>query len=360
MIPISKPMLGDEEIAAVTAVLRSGNLVQGSSVTAFETALQSYLGVSHTIAVSSGTAALQLALEAVGIKEGDEVITTPLSFAATTNAILSRRAMPVFADIDPRTFNLDPKKVEASITDKTRAILAVHLFGHPCDLDALQQICTRHDLLLIEDCAQSLGGTYKRKQTGTKGIVSCFSFYPSKNITTGEGGLIATSEESIADICRTLRNQGQRKPYEHHRLGFNFRMTEIAAAIGKVQLSRLPDWLKQRKANAEQLTKGLQQRTGITVPFVSPESEHAWHQYTIRVSEDRDKIQERLKGEGVDARVYYPRVLYDQPVYKQWMISGSCPIAERATKEVLSLPVHPQLCADDLDTVITAVQRVIV
>ncbi len=354
MIPISRPHLGEDEAAAARAVLLSGNLVQGARVAAFEAGLAREVRVPHAIAVSSGTAALQIALEAAGIRNG-EVITTPFTFAATANSVLYNHAIPVFADIDPRTFNIDPASIEEHITDETKAVLAVHLYGHPCDLDKLAAICKKHNLVLIEDCAQSLGASWNGAPTGSIGDASCFSFYPSKNITTGEGGAILTADDRIADESRVLRNQGQKVTYEHLRLGFNFRMTELAAAIGSVQLKKLEELNRKRAANAKQLGE-LLAGLPLELPHVDKNAVHAWHQFTIRV-QNRDRVQAKLKELGVDSRVYYPTTLYQQPLYRERGISGDCPESERACKEVLSLPIHPLLTEQDIHTIANAVKQ---
>src|SRR3989338_4503717 len=286
-IRISEPSLGKDEQEAVAAVLSSGNLVQGPKVQEFEQSFARYIGVPHAIAVSSGTAALQLALQSI-VGPGDEVITTPFSFIATANAILSAGAVPVFADINPQTFTISPAETEKKITKKTKAILVVHLYGQPCDT-SIQFICKKHNLLLVEDCAQSCGAAVGGKKVGSFGI-GCFSFYATKNLCTGEGGMITTHDPGAAEQCQSVRSQGQSGQYNHVRLGFNYRMTEMQAALGTVQLRRLEELNKKRAENAAFLSEHLSHLPFLTVPAVQQNTTHAWHQFTIRTP-CRDKLQ---------------------------------------------------------------------
>ena len=353
-IRISNPLIGPEEQAAVAAVLSSGNLVQGAQVADFEQAFAGMLGVPHAVAVSSGTAALQLGLQSLGIGPGDEVITTPFSFIATANAILYTGATPVFADIDPITANLDPAEVEKKITKKTKAVVAVHLYGLPCEMEQLQAICKKNNILLIEDCAQSCGASVGGRKTGSFGL-GCFSFYATKNLCTGEGGMVTTHDSGVAEQCRILRSQGQSGQYNHVRLGFNFRMTEMQAALGVVQLKKLGAMNSKRKENAAFLSENLTGLPFIRLPAIPAGVTHAWHQYTIRTPY-RDRLQQHLAALGIDARVYYPKVIYQQPVYQQLGYRYDCPHAEQAAAEVLSLPVHPWLSSADLGRIVSAIR----
>lgn len=357
MINIAKPIIGDEEIEAVTEVLKSGMLAQGPKVDEFQTEFAKYVDAKHAIATSSGTTALHTALVAAGVKENDEVITTPFTFAATSNSILYSGAKPVYADIKADTFNLDYTKIEEQITDKTSAIVPVHLYGQPADMDPILEIAEKHDLKVIEDAAQAHGATYKGKKIGSIGDLGCFSFYPTKNMTTGEGGMVTTNDDDLAERSGMIRAHGESKRYEQSLLGYNYRMTDIGASIGLVQLKHIEDINKKRNENAKYLCKGLSDVDGITTPIIDDNVEHVFHQYTIRVSDKRDEFKECLNKNGVGTGVHYPIVLYKQPYYQKLGIKGDCPVAECAASQVLSLPVHPSLSQEDLDTIIDVVKK---
>ena len=356
MIPLARPQLGAEERDAVVAVLESGQLAAGARVEAFEREFADATGVRHAIAVSSGTAALYVALQAHGIGPGDEVITTPFTFGATANVVLALGARPVFADIEPDTFNLDPEKVEAVITSRTRAIIPVHLYGHPAEMRALMQIADRHGLALIEDACQAHAAVYHGRSVGTFGS-GCYSFYPTKNMTTGEGGMITTDNDEIAELARAHRNHGQRYGrYQYDVVGLNWRMTDMAAAIGSVQLRKLPGWTAQRRANASRLSQGVH---GVIVPVERAGCAHVYHQYTVRVRNgQRDLFAAELVKEGVSNGIYYPLPLHRTPLYRQEGLDDRFPNADSAAAEVLSLPVHPALSDEDVDAVIAAVNAV--
>lgn len=356
MIPISRPLLGPDDSAAVLEVLESGRLVQGEKVAAFEAAFSASIGVRNGVATSSGTAALQLAVEALGLKKGTAVITTPLSFIASSNALLVNHLTPVFADIDPRTFTVDPGQIESRITDKTTAVLVVHLYGHPCDMTGIRRICDDHGLMLIEDCAQALGAAHRGRNAGSFGDVACFSFYPSKNMTTGEGGMVVTGNEDIAGRIRLLRNHGQTSTYVHERLGYNFRMTDMQAALGLAQLKKVGAMNQKRTAYARHLSEHLQGLDWLETPAVDAAATHAWHQYTIKTAM-RDAALDFLRRNGIDARIYYPKLIYQQPVYQKRRIRGSCPVAEDTTGRVLSLPVHPGLTGAEMETIVRVCSR---
>ena len=356
-IPIARPAIGEEEIRAVTEVLRSGRLAQGEKVEQFEGGFSAYLGVKFAMAVSSGTAALQIGLQSMGVRKGDEVIVPPFTFAATANAVIHCGAMPVFADIDPRTFNIDPGKIQENITDKTSAVVCVHLYGHPCEMGALENVCRSANVDLVEDAAQAVGAEYKGRKIGTFGKVSAFSFYATKNLTTGEGGMITTAHGDLAEKVRMIRNQGQSEQYKHEIISYNFRMTDMQAALGVEQLKRIEGLNKKRAENAKFLTDALSSVDGIEVPFVPGHMKHVFHQYTIKVPKGRDKLLEYLNKHGVGARVYYPEPVYMQPPYvKMGFRKGLCPATEEACKQVLSLPVHPMLTQGELETVAKAVR----
>jgi dTDP-4-amino-4,6-dideoxygalactose transaminase len=355
MIPISKPQIGPEEEKAVLEVLRSGNLAQGEKVVEFEEAFARYCGVKYAVATDNGTSALMVAVVAAGIKEGDEVITTPFTFIATGNAILFAGAKPVFVDIDPVTFNLDSAKIEEAITKKTKAIVPVHLYGLMADMKAINSIAKKHNLLVIEDAAQAHGASIAAKKAGSWGDLATFSFYPTKNMTTGEGGMVTTNDPSIAQKARLFRNQGMDRRYYHDTVGYNFRLTNIGAAIGLAQLKKVENFAEKRIQNAKYLTENLSQVEGITVPTVPAGYRHVFHQYTIRTKE-RSKLIKRLEKEDIGHGVYYPVLVQEQVAYKGLeFVSFETPKAKRATEEVLSLPVHPGLTQSDLDKIVEVV-----
>ncbi len=359
MIPISKPSIGEDEIKAVESVLRSGMLASGANVKCFEEAVARYIGSKHGVATSSGTTALQVAAEALGIGHGDEVITTPFTFIATSNAVLFRGAKPVFADIEPNTCNIDPKSVKERITERTKAILPVHLYGNPCDMDALARICAKRRVLLLEDCAQSIGAEWKGRKTGSFGDAAIFSFYATKNLSTGEGGMVLTNSDGIREKAFLLANQGQKVRYEHMSVGFNYRMTEIEAALGMVQLSKLDEMNKKRAENAKFFGEQLAGLDFIELPAAPKNAKHVFHQYSLRVLNGRrDKLAEHLEKNGVMARIYYPKVNYLQPAYAQLGVkAGACPEAEKAAAEVLSIPVYPSLTQDELEWIVKAIKK---
>jgi len=362
MIPIAKPLIGEEEIKAVTEVLKSGMLAQGKEVEAFEREFASYIGVKNAIAVCNGTVALDLALKALKIKSGDEVITTPFTFIASANAILYQGARPIFADIDERTYNLDPEKALEKINPRTKAILVVHLYGQPCDMKAFKEICEDHKLLLIEDCAQAHGAEFEGKKVGSFGDVATFSFYPTKNMTTAEGGMILTNDDEIAKKLRILRDQGQTRKYWHEELGYNYRMTNVAAAIGRVQLKKLEKWNEIRRRNAELLGNGLKKIDGLNPPFVDRRAKHVFHQFVVRIESDqlsREELMKRLKERGIETAVHYPLPVHHQPIYQKLGYPKEiCPRAIDAAKRVLSIPVHPALSEEDIAYIVRSLEDV--
>ncbi|MCD7781129.1 MAG: DegT/DnrJ/EryC1/StrS family aminotransferase [Methanosphaera sp.] len=356
MINIAKPIISDEEIEAVTEVLKSGMLAHGPRVEAFQKEFSNYVDADYGVATSSGTTALHTVLLACGIKPGDEVITTPFTFAATANSVLYSQATPVFSDIDPVSFNLDPEKIEEKITDKTKAILPVHLYGQPADMDPIMEIAQKYDLRVIEDAAQAHGAMYNNKKIGSIGDMGCFSFYPTKNMTTGEGGMVTTNDADLAERAGMIRSHGESKRYEQSLLGYNYRMTDIAASIGLVQLKHVDEFNTKRNENAKYLNEGLSDVEGVTTPEIVDGNYHVFHQYTIRVSSKRDEFKDYLNDHEVGTGVHYPIVLYKQPYYSAAGFSGDCPVAEECASQVISLPVHPSLTQDELDTVIETVK----
>ncbi len=354
MIPIAKPLIGEEEKQAVLEVLESGILAQGPRVQALEEAFAKYCGVRYAVATSSGTTALHVALLAHDIGPGDEVITTPFTFIASANSILYTGARPVFVDIDPATFNIQPDQLKAAITRRTKAIMPVHLFGLPADVEPIIAIAEHCGLVVIEDACQAHGAEYKGKRVGSFGT-GCFSFYPTKNMTTAEGGMITTNDEKFAERCRVIRQHGMRRRYYHDELGFNFRMTDVHAAIGLAQLKKLEVFTEARIANARYLNEHLR---GVTVPSVPEGRRHVFHQYTIRIPDGRrDAVLSGLNERGIGTAIYYPLPVHQQSFYRKMGYDVSLPEAERAAQEVLSLPVHPGLSRADLEAIVSAVNE---
>lgn len=359
MIPIARPLLGDEEAEAVRAVLASGQLAQGPRVEEFEAAFARLCGVREAVAVSSGTAALTVALLAYGVGPGDEVITTPFSFIATANAILAAGAHPVFADVCPDDFNIDPQDVARCITPRTRAILPVHLYGHPSRMGELTSLASAYNLAVVEDACQAHGAAVDGRPVGSFGS-GCFSFYATKNMTTGEGGMITTNDSAVAAAARTIRDHGATTPYHHERLGYNWRLTEMAAAIGLVQLRKLEGFNERRRANAAYLSARLRR---VVTPTERSGCRHVYHQYTVRAPQARgspersrrDALLAHLTLRGIAASVYYATPIHQQPLYLKLGYHDCLPVAESLSREVLSLPVHPALGQEDLATIVEAV-----
>ncbi len=350
-ISIAKPTVGEEEIEAVGEVLRSGMLTQGEKVKNFEEEFSEYLGVGHSIAVSNGTVALDLALKGLGLEPGDEVISPAFTFIATANTVLYQGSVPVFADVDPRTFNIDPDDLSEKITPRTRAVIGVHLYGQPFDAKAVCQICEDHNIALVEDCAQAHGAMMGGRMAGSFGT-GCFSFYPTKNMTTGEGGMITTNDDALADRMRLLRNHGDTGKYNHISIGYNYRMTNIQGAIGSGQLKRLEGFIAKRIENADTLNKTIK-IDGLTVPFRTADVRHVYNQYVLRVEDDfpvsREKLMEYLNANGIATAVHYPKAVYEQPIYQKLGYGRDrCPVSEDVSRRVMSLPVHPSLSASDL------------
>jgi dTDP-4-amino-4,6-dideoxygalactose transaminase len=355
-IHIAQPLLNQDEINAITRVVKSGMIACGPETKLFEEEFAEFVGARFACAVNNGTAALSLALFACGIGPGDEVITTPMTFVATANAILSCGATPVFADIDEKTFNLCPKSTEAAITEKTKAIMPVHLYGLPADMDAFRKIADDHGLHLIGDAAQAHGASIGDRKVGTLADVECFSFYPTKNMTTGEGGMATTNDEDLYNRLNSIRNHGrpdsQLGIYEHDRFGLNLRLTDIGSAIGRVQLRKLPGFNSARARNATFFKDSLKDVSKITLPKETEGMVHAWHQFTIR-TDSRANLASYLKGKDIETRIYYPRLIQDYPHLEQYR--ADCPVAERIVKEVISLPVHPGLNNDDIEAISNAI-----
>jgi perosamine synthetase len=349
MIPIAQPVIEEDEIAAVIQVLRSGQLAQGPRVHEFERRFAELCESQFAIATSSGTSALHIALLAHGIGPEDEVITPSFSFIASANCALFTGARPIFADIEPDYFTISPTDITRCITPRTRAIIAVHLFGQPCDMESISSIAREQNLLVIEDACQAHGAMFQGRPIGTFGT-ACYSFYATKNMTTIEGGMITTNDPAIADRARLLRDHGSRKRYMHETLGYNLRMTDLQAAIGLAQISKLKTWNAQRQSNAEYLTKKLANVPGVFTPMIREGATHVFHQYTIRVSE-RDVVINKLEHLGIGFGIYYPTPIHLQPLYRKLGYKNHLPQTEAACHDVLSLPIHPLVSTHELDTI---------
>ncbi|MFJ9521916.1 DegT/DnrJ/EryC1/StrS family aminotransferase [Kitasatospora sp. NPDC101801] len=353
VVPVARPVIGEAEIAAAVRVLRSGSVVQGPEVAAFEREFAELVDGRHCVAVNSGTSALQLALTALGIGPGDEVVVPSFSFAATANAVRLVGAEPVFADIDPDSFCLDPAAVRAAIGPRTAALLPVHLYGHPAAMADLTQLAARNGLAVVEDACQAHGATLDGRPVGSFGAAGCFSFYPTKNMHALEGGMVTVADPALARKLRLLRNQGMEQPYRNEIVGANLRMTDVSAAVGRVQLGRLPQATERRRANAAVLDRELA-ATDLRIPPVAAGARHVYHQYTVRVRGERDDFRRELAEAGVGSAVYYPVPIHRLPPYPgDWDL----PETERAAAEVVALPVHPTLSEAELALVVRVVRR---
>jgi len=351
VIPAAKPIIGDEEREAVDRVLRSGMIAGGPEVAAFESEFGAQVaGGWQCVAVNSGTSGSHLGLLAAGVGRGDEVIVPSFTFAATANSVALTGATPIFVDIEPETFCLDPAAVEAAITPRTKGIMPVHLYGHPANMTALNALAQKHGIAIFEDAAQAHGAQWQGQSVGTFGEFGMFSLYPTKNMTSGEGGMVSCHDADFARRVQLLRNQGMERRYENEVVGFNARMTDVHAAIGRVQLTKLAGWTQQRQANAKFFDDHLE---GVVIPVVAPGAVHVYHQYTIRVvDQDRDAFAARLLELGVGTGVYYPIPNHRLPSFN---LTLDLPQTESAAQEVLSLPVHPSLSSADLEKIVTAI-----
>ncbi|HYQ74700.1 DegT/DnrJ/EryC1/StrS family aminotransferase [Cellulomonas sp.] len=364
MIPISSVDLGPEVEAEVLKVLRSGMVAQGPVVAEFERRFAELSGVKHAVAVNNGTTALVASLQVLDLEPGDEVITSPFTFVATLNAILEAGATATFADIDDADFNLSAAATAAAVTDRTKVLMPVHLYGQTADAPAFAALAAERGLALVEDSAQAHGATFEGRAAGSFGI-GCFSFYGTKNLTTGEGGIITTDDDTVADRLRVLRNQGMRARYQYEVAGHNYRLTDLQAALALPQLDRYDKTVATRKANAARLAEGLADVPGLVVPRELPGRSHVWHQFTVRVTQDaavsRDELVAKLTEAGVGSGIYYPKLVFDYPTYLEHprVRISDVPVAARVVTEVLSLPVHPKLSEGDLDTVVSTVRRIL-
>ena len=348
----------DEVDSAIQRVVDSTNFIMGDEVESFERGFAEFCGVKHAIGISSGTDAIHLALLACGVQPGDEVITTAFTFTATAEAIIMAGAKPVFVDIDPRTYNLDPQKVEAAITAKTSAFLPVHLYGQPVDLAPMLEIANRHGIKLIEDAAQAHGAKYNGQMIGGFGDAACFSFYPGKNLGAyGDAGAVVTNSDEIASQIRLLHDHGRRDKYEHLIVGFGNRLDALQAAILRAKLPHLADWNRHRQKCAEFYQRALAGK-GLELPYVLPNAEPVWHQFVVR-STRREEIQAHLKSKGIATGVHYPIPLHLQPAYKDKNNLRSLPHSELAAHEVFSLPMYPELTEVQLSEIVDALVEVL-
>ena len=355
MIPIAKPLLGKEEINAVKEVIESGIIASGPKTVEFEKRFADFIGTKYAIATTSGTTALHLALLSMDIEKGDEVIVPSFTFIASANTVLFCDAKPVFCDINLETFNIDYEKIEGLITKKTKAIMPVHLYGQPADMGPIQEIAEKHGIKIIGDAAQAHGSEYNGNMVGSFGDVECFSFYPTKNMTTGEGGILTTNSSEIAEKAYSIRNHGRQKTkwgYEHGVLGYNYRMTDLAAVIGLVQLKRLTEFNKKRIENARFLNENLK---NVEIPYVIQNVKHVYHQYTIK-SKKRKNLIENLKKNEIGFGVYYPKPLHYYEHLKEFGHSD-LKNSENCSDSVLSLPVHPALEKQDLEEIVKVVNN---
>lgn len=342
----------DELAAAVSQALADGRFILGPNVTALETEIAAYCNTRYAVGVASGTDALHLALRALGVGPGDEVITTPFTFIATAEAISYCGALPVFVDIDPLTYNLDAGQIEAKISSRTRAILPVHLYGQPADMTQIMALADKYKLAVVEDCAQAIGAKYNGKPVGSIGNIGALSFFPSKNLGgAGDGGMIVTDDEQTAAAVRRLRAHGSNRKYFHEEIGYNSRLDELQAAIVRVKLGRLEEWNTARRSRAYVYNKLLSEFVQIIPPTLGENRTHVWHQYTIRLK-NRDEIKSRLSNMGIDSAIHYPLPIHLQPAYADLGINeGLLPASETAATQVLSLPMYPQLTDGQVERV---------
>ena len=356
MIPINKPSMDEAEVQAVLEVVRKGPVTNalgaGPKVLEFEKLFAEFAGVKHAVAVNTGTAALHAAVMAVGVGRDDEVILPSFTFVATAEAVALAGAKPVFTDIDPETYTLSPAAVEKAITKKTKAILPVDLYGFSADMKPLREIAEKHGLGLVEDAAQAHGATYAGKPAGSFSDAACWSLYASKNMMTGEGGVITTNDDEIDEKLRMIRTHGERAKYASEMLGSNYRMPEIEAAIGIVQMKKLPSFVAKRRANAQQLTKILSKSKKLILPYETKDRLHSWYLYTARLKDgteaQRNKLLEDLKAKGVGAEAYYVHPINTMPYYRDNFGAKALPETEKAAKQVFSLPIHPAVTEEEI------------
>jgi dTDP-4-amino-4,6-dideoxygalactose transaminase len=366
MIQINAPQIGKEEIDAVVKVLKSGVLTHGVGagpmVTDFEESFAKYVKVKHAVAVNTGTSALHSALVAVGVKAGDEVILPSFTFVATAEVVVWCRAKPVFVDIDPVTYTVSPRAVEKAVTKKTKVIIPVDLYGMPADLKPIREVADKHGLKIVEDAAQAHGATYMGKPVGVFADAACWSFYGSKNMTTGEGGMLTTNDDRIAELSRYIRSHGEKQKYTSLMLGHNYHMPEIEAAIGCEQLKKLPKFVEKRRANAKRLTEGLKNAKNLQLPVEPAGFKCSWYLYTAQLkntkADKRDKVVDKLKENGIGAFVCYVNPIHMMQYYREFGVYR-LPVTEKASKQVFSLPVHPGVTPKQIDFISDTVLRLL-
>jgi perosamine synthetase len=357
LIPINLSKIGEEEIEAVVKVMKNGPLTNalgaGPMVTRFEKNFAEFAGVKHAVAVNTGTAALHSAIVAAGVKQGDEVILPSFTFVATAEAVVMAGGKPVFTDIDPETYHLSSDEIEKNVTKNTKAIVPVDLYGLPVDIKPIRKIAAEHDLAVVEDAAQAHGATYAGKPAGVFADAACWSLYASKNMTTGEGGVVTTDSDAMAEILRLIRTHGEKAKYASLMLGYNYRMSEIQAAIGVVQLEKLSSFVAKRRANAQRLTELLAKTGRLQLPKETKGRQHSWYLYTVRLKDgklsERDKILEELKKKGIGAEAYYVHPVHTMPYYRETFGERKLPETEKAAQQVFSLPVHPGVTEEQVD-----------
>lgn len=363
MITISSPQVGKNEIKLVTEVLKSGQLVQGPKVKLLEEEFIKLTKAKFAVATNNGTSALHSALYAIGITPGDEVITTPFTFIATANSILMQGGVPVFADIDEKTFNIDPDSIEQLITKKTKAILVVNLYGQSADYDKINKIARKHKLIVIEDAAQSVSAKYGKKTSGNLADIACFSLYATKNLMCAEGGMVTTNNKEYYEKMKFFRHHGQSetKRYYYHDIGYNYRLSDLHAAIGLCQFQTLTDMNKKRRNIAKRYNIALSNIKGLITPYLQPGSEHVYHQYTIRITNEykhsREEFQNLLLENSIQTNIYYPIPLYEFDHLKVGL-RRKLPVTEEITKQVLSIPVHPNLSDKDVEKIIKTIKSI--
>jgi perosamine synthetase len=362
MIPVAKPSLGAEEITAVSTVIQSGMLAQGPRVQEFEEAFSRYCNTLHGVAMNSGTAALHATLHALGIGPGDEVIVPSFTFFATASSVCMCGATPVFADVEEESFNISPDSLKEQLTGKTKAVIGVHLFGQPFAVEPVAEICEERGISLIEDAAQAHGAVYHGKKAGSFGAAGCFSFYPTKNMTAGEGGMVTTNDPALSERMRRFINHGQAEKYLHTCIGYNFRLTDIGAAIGLAQLHKLDAFNAKRRETAAYYDDHID-RTGIFLPEIAPGVKHVYHQYIIRVTDTcrltRDQLAIALREKGIGTAIHYPIPLHKQPVFLEYAKESRCPVADILAGEVLSLPVHPLVTDEERVYIAACINEVV-
>ena len=362
-VPMSAPDISEEDVQAVAEVVRSGRLALGPKTEEFERLVAEYVGVKHAVAVSSGTAALHLIVKALGIGPGDEVLVPSFTFVASVNVILYEGAKPVFVDIEPDTYNLDPEDLERRITPRTKAIMVVDVFGHPAEWDEISRIAEKYGLKVIDDSCEALGAEYKGKKLGQFGDAAAFAFYPNKQMTTGEGGMIVTNEDHVAKLCHSLRNQGRGEMgswLEHERLGYNYRMTEMSAALGVSQFRRIEELLAKRERVARMYTERLSELEWIRTPVVRPYVRMSWFVYVVTLAEGmhRDPVMKALAEEGIPTRGYFSPV-HLQPYVRRRLGTkeGMLPVTESVARRTIALPFHGNMTEAEVDMVVEALKR---